>query len=207
MFLLETIDFLEGRVAERTADGCVLDVGGIGWYVHVPMRTLEELKMGSVYRLYVVAYETHKQVILVGFLTRTERFLFQKLVQIQGVGVRTALAILSVYTPERLITITENQDLKALQAVRGVGSRLARRIVVELSGALPPVHADVPPIAQDAWYEALGWLEKLGISAKEAKHLLTAVWESHPEFTAEEAVRAALRQWGGALIQGGSSQE
>lgn len=134
------IAYLRGRVIATHEDAVVLDVGGVGYLVHCATRTLAELGGGEAVELHVETQVREDAITLFGFLDPAECRWFRLLQGIQGVGARTALAVLGVLTPDRLVTAIAAQDKTALTRAPGVGAKLAARIVAELKervGALP----------------------------------------------------------------------
>jgi Holliday junction DNA helicase RuvA len=135
------IALLRGRVAAVHEDSLVLDVGGVGYLVHVAPRTLGQLGSdGQAVELHIETQVREDAIQLFGFLDPAERVWFRMLQAIQGVGARTALAVLGILTPEQLVTAVSAQDRAALTRAAGVGPKLAGRILAELKdrvGALP----------------------------------------------------------------------
>jgi Holliday junction DNA helicase RuvA len=142
------IALLRGRVATVAEDHCVLDVGGVGYLVHAAPRVLSALAAArEAVELHVETQVREDAILLFGFLDPGERMWFRALQAIQGVGARTALAVLGTLGPAQLVTAVAAQDRAALTRVPGVGAKLAARIVAELKdriGALPE-RAPVPP--------------------------------------------------------------
>jgi Holliday junction DNA helicase RuvA len=134
------IAYLRGRVVGVHEDAAVLDVGGVGYLVHCAPRTLAELGGGEAVELHIETQVREDSLTLFGFLDPAECRWFRLLQGIQGVGARTALAILGTLAPGQLVTAIAAQDRTALTRASGVGAKLAARIVAELKervGALP----------------------------------------------------------------------
>lgn len=124
---------LEGLLAEKGPERVVLDVGGVGYEVRVPLSTFLELPdEGKTVQLRVHTYVREDSFRLYGFLRDEERAAFGILLGINGVGPRLALAILSGLPVPRLVKAVRNEDVAAFGAVPGVGVKKARRLVVEL---------------------------------------------------------------------------
>lgn len=123
---------LKGIVDEVAADFCVVDVGGVGYLVFCSRRTLGRLRRGEAVSLQVDTHVREDHIHLYGFLEAAERDWFRLLTTVQGVGARVALAILSVLSPEQLVTAIAAQDRVAVTRADGVGPKLAGRILSEL---------------------------------------------------------------------------
>src|SRR4051812_26103499 len=127
------IALLRGRVAGVQEDAVVLDVGGVGYLVHAAPRVLAQLQTTrDAIELHIDTQVREDSITLFGFLDPAERVWFRMLQAIQGVGARTALAVLGTLTPEQLVTAVAAQDRAALTRAAGVGPKLASRILAEL---------------------------------------------------------------------------
>ena len=131
------IGSLRGEVLERSLDGTVLvEVGGVGYDVHVTERTLAELEPGSEVFLYVHHHVTETTESLFGFRARDERITFNHLIKTNGVGPTLAMAVLATHPPAALVDVVANGDVAALTLVSGVGKKTAERLLVELRDRL-----------------------------------------------------------------------
>ncbi len=124
---------LRGIVDSLDADGLVLDVHGVGYLVYASTRTLNALGgPGEAASLLIETHVREDHIHLYGFADKAERDWFRLLGTVQGVGVRHALAILSVLPPNDLAQAIAAQDKAAVARANGVGPKLAGRIVTEL---------------------------------------------------------------------------
>ena len=136
------IGSLRGTVLERHPDGwALLEVGGVGYVVHVSPRALAELEPSSTAFVYVHHHVREADQTLYAFFTRDERQTFQNLIGAHGIGPALAMAILSTHTPVALVDIVANGDVSSLTLVPGVGKKTAERLLIELKGRL-----DLPTI-------------------------------------------------------------
>jgi Holliday junction DNA helicase RuvA len=124
---------LKGIVDEIVEDGAIIDVGGVGYFVFCPGKTLQALpKVGESVVLHIETHVREDHIHLYGFLTGGEKEWFGRLQSVQGVGARVALAILSVLSPAELAQAIAAQDKTMIGRASGVGPKLATRIVTEL---------------------------------------------------------------------------
>ena len=136
------IAYLHGRILEKQPNRIVVDVGGVGYDVLVPLSTFYGLcDTGSEIRLRIHTHVREDALLLYGFVTRLEQDLFERLISISGIGPKVALAVLSGIEPPELIRAIERGDLARLTAIPGVGKKTSERIVLELKDRLPKVHA------------------------------------------------------------------
>jgi Holliday junction DNA helicase RuvA len=134
------IGSLRGTVLERSPTGeALLEVGGVGYRVLVPLGALPALEPGGSAFLFTHLHVRDDAMVLYGFPTREERDTYEVLLGAAGVGPTLALKILSVHGPLALQRAVADQDLAALTLVPGVGKRTAERLLVELRARL-----DVP---------------------------------------------------------------
>jgi Holliday junction DNA helicase RuvA len=117
----------------------LLEVGGVGYVVHVTPRTLGELEPTSTAFLHVHHHVREDAEMLYGFAQRDERRTFQVLIDTHGIGPSMAMAILATHSPHALVDIVAGGDVAALTLVPGVGKKTAERLLVELRDKL-----DVP---------------------------------------------------------------
>jgi len=135
------IAHLRGRILEKQPTRVVLDVGGVGYDVAVPLSTFYGLgEPGSDVALRVHTHVREDALALYGFSTALELDLFNRLISISGIGPKLALAVLSGIEPPDLVSAIERGDLARLTAIPGVGKKTSERIVLELKDRLPRAH-------------------------------------------------------------------
>jgi len=181
---------LSGIVEQVTADSVVVDVGGVGYLVFAASRTLARLPArGEPVRLLIETHVREDHIHLYGFADEAERGWFRLLTTVQGVGAKTALAVLSALAPDALTSAIIAQDKVALTQAAGVGRKLAQRIVMELRDKLGDVAQLAPAVADAA--ETAG-------SAVTGDAVSALVNLGYPRTDAFAAVSAAARALGGA---------
>jgi Holliday junction DNA helicase RuvA len=189
---------LAGRLAEKAPERLVVDVGGVGYAVHVSLQTFADLPpAGASVRLLVHTEVREDAIELFGFITAKERSLFHLLRRVKGLGPRTSLAVLSGMPVEALAATIAAGDAARLQTIPGVGRKYAERIVVECREAAAVLAAGVPspasaPTALDGLLgEAVSALVNLGYKRAEAERAVEKV--KAPDAPLEDVIRAALR--------------
>lgn len=129
------IEYLRGRLIKNHPAGVILDVHGIGYGVSLPLRALMQLpKLGSELELWVYTRVREDAIQLYGFLSYEDRFGFEFLLQVSGVGPKAALAVFSGLTFDDLVEILRFRQIERLQSVPGLGKKTAEKIVFELEG-------------------------------------------------------------------------
>ena len=190
------IGSLRGVVIERNQDSTVLlEVGGVGYLIHVTPRTLGELEPTSQAFVYVHQHIREDAQTLYGFLDRDERHTFEILIATHGVGPNMAMSILATHTPRALIDIVATNDHGALTLVSGVGRKTAERLLIELKGRMNLPVMDTPQGEQThrAVTDVREALTGLGYSNEEIRDVLR---ELSATDTAENLLRQALNALG-----------
>ncbi|MUG80900.1 Holliday junction branch migration protein RuvA [Commensalibacter melissae] len=122
-------------IDQNDRDRCLIDVNGVGYVVYVSSRTLSKLpRPPEIARVLIETIVREDAILLYGFADGKEQEWFRLLTTVQGVGVRMALAIQSVLTPDELTSAIMTADKASLMRASGVGARLATRILTELNG-------------------------------------------------------------------------
>jgi Holliday junction DNA helicase RuvA len=196
------IAFLRGTVVDLLPMRLVIDVGGVGYDLHIPLSTYDRLPQPggqtTVLTHLVVREDAHT---LYGFATPEERDLFLLLVNnVSGVGPKLALAILNGTTPVMFRGLVVAGDIASLSKLKGVGKKTAERIIVELrdkvgvSAAWEAASAKVSLSPEEAHVnDAVLALISLGFKQAEAHKAVRAIRDARPESTVEELVKEALK--------------
>jgi len=189
---------LRGRLAEKRPNQVLVDVGGVGYVVQVPLSTYAAL--GELHTEVTLLIHTHVRedaLALYGFVSAREKNFFQMLLSASGVGPTLALKILSGMSVEELIPAIRGSDVARLTRIPGVGRKTAERMVVELKDKLETVapETEKPAASSPAGIEAdvISALVNLGYDGRAAE---TAVGEAKREAGAgnfEKLLRAALQ--------------
>lgn len=199
------IAHLHGRVAHRSASDVVVDVGGVGYLVHVPAGERVP-PQGQPVALHTSLQVREESMTLYGFLDRGALTLFELLLTSSGVGPKLALAALGTHRPDVLRTAIASGDLTSLTAIPGVGKKVAERLVLELKdkvgglgGAPTAVAAATAGEDPHAVAEVREALVGLGYAAAEIQAALAALAAGGPlgDLDTSDLLRRALRQLAG----------
>jgi len=187
---------LSGRLAEKNPPQLLIDVGGVGYEVDVPMSTFYNLPaLGEPVTLLIHHAVREDGHFLYGFGTADERMAFRQLLKISGVGARIALAVLSGLSVADLNSAVARQEAGRLTKIPGIGKKTAERLLLELKGKLPTPAGGIALAAGGADGDAgnddiLNALLALGYSEKEA---LGALKTLAPDVSTSEGIRQALK--------------
>ena len=192
--------YLTGTITLLDANLAVVDCGGVGYACHASNYTLAQLKLGQEQRLYTFCNIKEDAFDIYGFSSREELRLFEQLTGVTGVGPASALAILSVLSPDQLTLAIMTGDEKSITRAKGVGAKSAKRIILELKDKLggtldfsngTPDGFQVPAAQSGKLATATTALVELGYSQSEASSALKG---ADPEkMTVEELIRFGLR--------------
>jgi Holliday junction DNA helicase RuvA len=186
--------FLEGELAYKSPSLLHLLAGGVGYEINITLQTYSKIVNLDKCRLF-----THLQVredawVLYGFAEEDERTTFRQLLNISGVGAATSRIILSSLTTDELERAVAHDDYKTLEKVKGIGSKTAQRIVLELKGKLTKSKNgsfSSVPVHNTTAEDALIALVNLGISKPMAENALKKVGDT--TLPVEELIKQALR--------------
>ncbi|MHA6332758.1 Holliday junction branch migration protein RuvA [Qipengyuania sp. CAU 1752] len=196
---------LKGLLDETGTDWAVIDVAGVGYLVHCSSKTLSALgEVGEACTVYTDLQVSENDMRLLGFAEAGERDWFRLLTQVQGVGSKVALAILSALSTHEVQTACANGDAAMVARAQGVGPKLAGRIVNELkdkAGALPTAPGGAGPsltLKGSASADAVSALENLGFKpATATRAVATAQGELGEGASESELIRVALKRAAG----------
>lgn len=189
------IGWLRGVVRHRDDGVIILDVGGVGYEVHVPLGTGADVAVGGDLELWIHTQVREDLLALFGFEERTQRAVFDVLISVSGVGPKLAVGILGDISTEALHQAVETGDVKRLKKVNGIGPRLAERLGVELKGKLgkiagsagftaaAPAVAAKRQVAGDVWGDLESALTNLQYRPTEVQSALSLVRREHPDAT------------------------
>lgn len=197
---------LTGKVLESRPDRLLLDVGGVGYELQVPLSTFYRLprETGAQASLQVHTHVREDALVLYGFATPEERTAFELLIAISGVGPRLALAILSGIGVDELAAAVARQDRPRLQGIPGVGKKTAERVLLELRDRMGPAGDEMPDdeAAASPWSatrqdgergDAVSALVNLGYTRDRAVRAVDAALESLQDGARlEDLLRTAL---------------
>ena len=177
---------LNGIIVERDSEKIAVDLGDIAYEVFVPRP--EEFLLGEKTKVYIHEVLTQDDHYLAGFQTKLEKEAFQSLIQVKGIGPKTALSALSGTTPELLFQAIENSDAKYLKKLPGIGPKAASQIILDLQGKLVQ---EEPKKEGKNFPEVRAGLKSLGFKVKEIDDAIALLGDQ--KLSNDEALRLALR--------------
>jgi Holliday junction DNA helicase RuvA len=189
---------LSGNISEKLGEIIVIDVKGVGYGVLTPVEDYGKLLPGDPAKLYIYEHIREQSHDLYGFTQIDTKRLFEQLLDVNGVGPKMALNILSIGSVEDVRKAIANGDTKYIQAAPGVGKRVAERVVIELKDKVGLVGTNAESLLVSAAVaqqdEAVQALVSLGYTLPDAVAVLTAI---DTKLSTEERIKQALKS--GAL--------
>lgn len=192
------IAWLAGKVIDTSMQNCVvLDVNGVGYAVEVTLPTLTMLSTEKqTVNMFIHTSVREDAINLYGFLEQEERALFRALIKVNGIGPKSAMAILSSMSPSMFIQCIQMQDKTTLTKLPGVGKKTAERMLIELQDILKNsfmVGTNLPqvPMSLSAMGEAVSALEALGYKYQQAFDTVQKL--DHDQQDAQSLIKSALK--------------
>lgn len=185
------IAHIKGIVTEKFQNLVIVDVGGVGYEIFVPLPDFDSVNLGDQIKFYTFHRVTDSSEELYGFSSLAAKRLFEMLLSVNGVGPKAALTLLSLGTAEDVRNAIANRDPAFLSSAKGVGKKSVDRIILELcdkvgvASSLTPVRRGI-----NDHDEALDALMALGFQLKEATAALDSI---DPTLPTDERIRLALK--------------
>jgi len=192
------IALLRGTLVEKRPGQLIVDAGGVGYDVHIPLSTFAAVgALHSEVTLLIYTHVREDQLALYGFLTAREKHLFELLLSVSGVGPSLALRILSGMSVDEIVPAVRRGDVAGLTRIPGVGRKTAERVIVELRDKLAAAEAaaEQPRVGRTQLEEDLhSALMNLGYDRREAERAIEKLRRDGMPAAFDGALRAALQQ-------------
>jgi holliday junction DNA helicase RuvA len=191
------IEYLDGQLAEINPAHVVIDINGVGYFIHISLNTFSFLNGKKTTRLFIHEVIREDNHLLYGFSEREERELFRLLISVSGVGANTGILFLSSLTVKEIQTAIVAGDIDRLKSIKGIGLKTAQRIVVELKDKLgkEPLSNDIfMTLNNSVREEALSALVTLGFVKKNAEKVIDKILRGNPGIKVEQIIKDSLKQ-------------
>ncbi|MEO0185921.1 MAG: Holliday junction branch migration protein RuvA [candidate division WOR-3 bacterium] len=175
---------LRGLVLEKIPPFLIIDVNGVGFDIQSPLNIFEKIELNQEIVLYTKCLIKDEEIFVYGFLQKTELDTFEALISVPGLGPKSALTLLSNFTPEEIAKAIEEENIDMLSSVPRIGNKLASKIILEMKGKLNFVKET------GAFNQAINALCSLGLTRAEAINRLKGLPNNLP---AEELIKQALK--------------
>ncbi|HEX8737530.1 MAG TPA: Holliday junction branch migration protein RuvA [Pyrinomonadaceae bacterium] len=201
------IAYLSGKLLEKQATSVIIDVGGIGYEVTIPLSTFYELgEEGADVSLRIYTHVREDALQLFGFKSEREKQLYLKLISVQGIGAKSGISMLSGMSAEEIVTAIRTDNLARLTSIPGVGRKTAERLVIELRDKLNEftaqsaleraasgTSAQAEASADEVYDDALSALVNLGYQRNAAEKALKQAIKDGTEISVQKLLRKSLQ--------------
>jgi holliday junction DNA helicase RuvA len=193
------IDYIKGEITELTPAFVVLETAGIGYFVHITLPTYSFLGEQTTAKLFIYEAIREDAHVLYGFRLQSERHLFLLLISVSGIGANTARMIMSSYSAEEIQEMIASGNVSALNAIKGIGTKTAQRIIVDLKdkivkGVGVGEFANfVPNAHSEQKEEAIAALVMLGFVAAASQKTVEKILKEQPTLRVEQLIKLALK--------------
>jgi Holliday junction DNA helicase RuvA len=190
---------LQGKIADKSAEGAVVDVSGVGYDVALPLSTLAALPpVGERISLWIHTHVREDELKLFGFADKQDRTAFRTMLKVGGVGPKVALAVIGGLSGDQLARVVEAGDTKRLTAIPGIGKKTAERVILELGGKLDLGRGAAGDGGSAPFAELDSALRNLGFKPAQIERAIAEIGKS--EESSSQPFEVLLRQ-GLALLQ------
>ena len=197
------IAYLKGEVSFISPTHVVVECNGLGYMLNISLNTFSKIQQQKTVKLFTYLHisgglQGAIQPMLFGFADELEKHIFSELLSISGVGAATVRMILSSLTPDEIQKAIANENTQALESIKGIGPKSAKRIVLELkdkmSKGLPKADGGTLMIGNNLKDEALSALVMLGFNKQQAEQTVTVILKQEPNTTVEELIKLSLKR-------------
>ena len=191
------ISYIRGKLVEKTPTSVVVETGGIGFKIEIPLSSFKALgDVGSEIKIRTYLHAREDVLQLFGFATEEEKELFQLLISVSGIGPRLAQGILSGISVREFKLAIRDKDITKLTSAPGVGKKTAERLILELREKIGEVKTDRIPVSftmTPTGEEAVLALISLGYKRSRAVEVVQKLVQKEPSLLLEELIRRALQ--------------
>ncbi len=191
------ITHIDGILEEKNPAFTIIDVNGIGYMLYITLNTYSDLPDKGRVRLLTHFVVREDAQLLYGFSSIEERKMFKELINVSGVGASTAMLILSSLKPDEVASAIINEDVEMFKKIKGIGSKSAQRIIVDLKDKVSKLEFSVQITGnQDNTIknEALSALMVLGVDKKKAEDTISKIIKNDENsLTVEELIKKTLK--------------
>ena len=194
------IEYLKGEITELDPTKAIIECAGVGYECNISVYTYDKLRTGQVFKLYIDESIREDAHLLYGFISKQERAIYRLLISVSGVGPNTARCIQSSLSPDELVAVISTGNDRQLKNVKGIGSKTAQRIIVDLKdkignlGIAAATATSSAIVAQNEnGDEAIQALVALGYPLANANKAITQLLQKDPEMWVQALIKAGLR--------------
>ncbi|MNE11941.1 Holliday junction ATP-dependent DNA helicase RuvA [compost metagenome] len=190
-------EYFNVKLAYKAPTHVIIDVSGIGYYVHISLYTFSQIKDQENCKLFISLQVREDSHTLYGFATEGEKKLFENLISVSGIGPNTGRMILSSNTPDEIQSAIVNGQVALIQKIKGIGPKTAQRLILELQDKLKKQGVETLSTtiqSQSIPDEALSALVMLGFNKVAAEKVLNTILKTESNLSVEDMIKLALKR-------------
>ena len=190
------ITHLKGKLIEKNPTNIVVECNGVGYSVNISLHTFSQLPSGEHVKLFIHLQVREDSHTLFGFSSKVEREVFRLLISVSGVGASIARTMLSTLSPKQIMEAITQNNIAAIQSVKGIGTKTAQRVVLDLKDKIIKIYGlDEVSLASGNTNrnEALSALETLGFARKQTEKICDVIVNKNPNASVETIIKQALK--------------
>ncbi len=191
------IAHLRGKLVEKNPTDIIVECNGVGYFLNISLHTFSQLPAEENIFIYTYMQVREDAHTLFGFMQKSEREVFKKLISVSGIGASTARTMLSSLTPPQVVEAITHEDVTVIKGVKGIGAKTAQRVIIDLKDKLGEVSEDVNEIVTSSRNtykdEALSALETLGYTKKQSEKVVNRIMKNDAEGSVETIIKLALK--------------
>lgn len=191
------IAHLRGKLVEKNPTDIIVECGGVGYFLNISLHTFSQITSEENIFIYTYMQVREDAHTLFGFMQKSEREIFKKLISVSGIGASTARTMLSSLTPSQVVEAITHEEVDIIKSVKGIGAKTAQRVIIDLKDKLGEVSEDVNEIITSSRNtqkdEALSALETLGYTKKQSEKVVNRIIKEDAEASVETIIKLALK--------------
>ncbi len=192
------ITYIKGALVEKNPAYVVIETaGGVGYFIHISLTTFSQIKEEKELKLFTHYVVKEDAQTLYGFYDEAERTLFRLLISVNGIGPNTACLILSALSVQDVVDAISAEDVRTIQMVKGIGTKTAQRVVIELKDKIAKAAFSVSENFSTAYNnnksESLSALVSLGFAKSAAEKVLDKILKEDASLSVEDLIKRALK--------------
>jgi Holliday junction DNA helicase RuvA len=190
------ITHIQGRLVEKNPTDVVIDCNGVGYFLSISLHTFSQLPTSENVKLFTHLLVREDSHTLYGFSSEAEREIFRLLISVSGIGASTARTMLSSLSPDQVTEAIAANDIASIQSVKGIGSKTAQRVILDLKDKILKVYglSGISAVSSNTnKNEALSALETLGFARKQVEKVCDKIISQDPEASVESIIKQALK--------------